>query len=94
VEQGSVGAGRGASIGERLFTAHPRSLGMSWASHGAGAARIGAELIGAGAACFVHAVVPGVFTETAGRTVTRIHQHMLSRRAAAANPNEWPEYEI
>ena len=46
---------------------------MSWASHGAGAVRIGAELIGAGAACIVHAIVPGWFTETAGRTVFRLH---------------------
>ena len=78
----------------RLFTEHPRSLGMTWASHGAGAVKIGAELIGAGAACIVHAAVPGWFTETAGKTITRLHAHMISRRAAAANPNDWPEYEI
>ena len=44
---------------------------MSWAQHGVGAVKIGAELIGAGCAAMVHAVVPGWFTETAGRTVTR-----------------------
>jgi hypothetical protein len=78
----------------RLFHDHPRSLGMSWASHGAGAAVIGARMIGAGAACLVHAVVPGLFTETAGRTVVDLHQHMTKRKAGAANPNAWPDYEI
>jgi hypothetical protein len=79
---------------ERLFLDHPRSLGMSWASHGAGAVAIGARMIGAGAACMVHALVPGLFTETAGRTVVDLHEHMTKRRAGAANPNAWPDYEI
>lgn len=78
----------------RLFVDHPKSLGMSWFEHGVGAFRIGGEMIGAGAACVVHAIVPGLFTETAGRTVERLHQHMLQRRAGAANPEMWPDYEI
>lgn len=77
-----------------LFTEHPRSLGMSWAGHAAGAVNIGLRLIGAGAACLVHAVVPGWFTETAGRTVTGMYHHMIRRRAGAMNPGDWPEYEI
>ena len=87
VEQRKPGSGN-------IFTDHPRSLGMSWASHGAGAVKIGAELIGAGAACIVHAIVPAWFTETAGRTVLRLHDVMAKRKAGAKNPNEWPDYEI
>ena len=83
-----------SGMGARLFTEHPRSLGMNWASHGVGAAKIGAELFAAGAACMVHALVPGWFTQTAGRTIARLHQSMLDRRAGAANPDEWPDYEI
>ena len=79
---------------DALFTDHPRSLGMSWASHGLGAIGIGVRLIGAGAACLVHAIVPGWFTETAGRTITGMYDHMTRRRAGAANPDDWPEYEI
>ena len=75
----------------RLFTDHPKTLGMSWAGHAVGAVRIGGEMIGAGAACLVHAVIPGVFTETAGRTVIRLHDHMQKRRASAP---DWPDYEI
>ena len=78
----------------RLFVEHPHSLGMSWAGHGVGAVKIGAELIGAGAAAIVHAVVPGWFTETAGRTVTRIYDHIQDRKAGAENPESWPDYEI
>ena len=78
----------------RLFLDHPRSLGMSWASHGIGALKIGVELMGAGAACIVHAVVPGWFTQTAGKTVERMHDHMARRKAGAANPEAWPDYEI
>lgn len=79
---------------ERLFVDHPRSLGMSWAKHGIGAAGIGLTLVAAGAACLVHAIVPGWFTETAGRTVTGMYDHMMRRKAGAANPENWPDYEI
>jgi hypothetical protein len=78
----------------RLFVEHPSSLGMSWLGHGAGAVKIGAELIGAGCACLVHAAVPGWFTQTAGKTVERMHDHMLRRKAGASKPENWPEYEI
>jgi hypothetical protein len=77
-----------------LFTDHPKSLGMSWATHGAGAVVIGARMVGAGLACIVHAAVPALFTETAGRTVMSLHDHMVKRKAGAANPNAWPDYEI
>ena len=79
---------------DRMFLEHPRSLGMTWASHGAGAVKIGAELIGAGCAAMIHAAVPGWFTETAGRTVARIYDHIQARKAGSDNPNDWPDYEI
>ena len=78
----------------RMFVEHPRSLGMTWTGHGIGAVKIGAELIGAGCAAIVHAVVPGCFTETAGKTVTRIYDHIQSRKAGSADPENWPDYEI
>jgi hypothetical protein len=78
----------------RLFQEHPRSLGMSWAEHGLGAVVIGARMVGAGLACIVHAAVPALFTQTAGRTIMSLHDHMVSRKAGAANPNAWPDYEI
>ena len=87
-------AGDGAGLADRLFREHPRSLGMSWAGHGAGAVAIGVRLVGAGLACLVHAIVPGFFTQTAGKTITGMYEHMMRRKAGAANPENWPDYEI
>ena len=92
-QQKADGEKRSNAIG-RLFHEHPRSLGMTWASHGAGAAVIGAKLVGAGVACLIHALVPAWFTQTAGRTVTFIYDDIARRKAGAANPNAWPDYEI
>ena len=79
---------------QRLFLDHPRSLGMTWARHGAGAIKIAMDLIGAGCAVLIHAIVPGWFTETGGRTVTRIYDHIQNRKQSSANPESWPDYEI
>lgn len=81
-------------LANRMLFEHPRALGMTWTEHGIGAVKIGGELIGAGCAAMVHAAVPGWFTETAGRTVTRIYDHIQARKAGAANPENWPDYEI
>lgn len=74
-----------------MFSDHPRSLGMSWSGHAAGAVAIGFRMMGAGAACVVHAIVPAWFTETAGKTVVSLHEHMTKRRAGRP---DWPDYEI
>ena len=81
-------------LADRLFLEHPHSLGLSWAEHATGALRIGAELIGAGFAALVHAAVPGIFTQTAGRIVARTYAQMEARRSSAADGLGWPEYEI
>ena len=83
-----------SGLAQRLFTDHPRTLGMSWVGHGLGAAKIGVVLIGAGAACVIHAIVPGWFTQTAGKTVTGIYDEMQRRKAGAVNPENWSDYEI
>jgi hypothetical protein len=78
----------------RIFSEHPSSLGMSWAEHAIGAVIIAVRLIAAGIACLIHAIVPVWFAQTAGRTVTEMYQEMTRRKAGAANPNAWPDYEI
>jgi hypothetical protein len=89
------GRERGRSgLARRLFVDHPRSLGMSWSKHGAGAVAIGVTLVGAGLACLVHALVPGWFSQTAGKTVTGMYDHMMRRKAGASDPENWPDYEI
>ena len=85
---------RDSGLAGRLFFDHPRSLGMSWWGHGVGALDIGVKLVGAGLACLIHAIVPGVFTQTAGKTITGMYDHMMRRKAGAADPENWPDYEI
>jgi hypothetical protein len=78
----------------RLFTDHPRALGLSWFAHGTGAVRIGGKLIGAGLAAFVHALVPGVFTDTAGRIVTETYNYIQKIKAGSGKPEQWSDYDI
>ncbi len=94
VGQQDTQGGENPTLAGRLFTDHPRSLGMSWASHGIGAVAIAFRLIGAGLACLVHALVPDWFTQTAGRTITTMHAEIARRKEGAANPDSWPDYEI
>jgi hypothetical protein len=69
-------------------------LGLTWASHGAGAVKIGFQLIGAGLAALVHAVVPGIFSDTAGRTVTKTYEYIQKLRATSSKPENWSDYDI
>ena len=78
----------------RLFVDHPRSLGLSWYAHGVGALTIGVRLIGAGLAALIHAAVPGLFTDTAGRIVTDTYQYIQKIKAGSANPENWSDYDI
>lgn len=73
-----------SSLVDRMFFEHPRSVGMSWAGHGAGAAKVGFQLIGAGLAALIHGAIPGIFGETASKTVIRIHDHIQKLNAKRA----------
>jgi hypothetical protein len=82
---------------DSLFTEHPRSLGIGYLTHLRGAVRIGGSLIGAGAACLVHALIPGVFVQSASRTVTRLHEHISRRQGrpeGVPDRENWLDYEI
>ena len=83
-----------SGVVDRLFLAHPRSLGMSWGKHGAGAVRIGSELIVAGLAAIVHAAIPGWFSDTAGKVVTRTYNYIQKRKAESPTPENWSDYDI
>lgn len=71
-----------------LFTEHPRSLGMSWAEHGSGAARIGIKMILGGMACLIHALVPALFVRTTSRLVDQLHETTHGRNARFTNDYE------
>jgi hypothetical protein len=83
-----------SGVVDRLFREHPRSLGMTWGKHGVGAVKIGFQLIGAGLAALVHALVPGWFSETAGRRVTETYHYIQKIRAGSSAPENWSDYDI
>ena len=65
---------------ERWFLSHPRSVNESYLEHQACAMRFSVSLMGAGLACFVHALVPALFERTASRAIERLHGEMVTHR--------------
>jgi hypothetical protein len=63
------------------FTDHPHAVGETYAEHAAQAGGFGMQLVGAGLACLVHAVLPWMFEDYASRKVRALHATMSSRRA-------------
>ena len=67
----------------RLFTDHPHAVGETYLEHARAAAGFGFALLGAGAACLVHAFIPALFTHTGSATIRRLHEALGRRRAPA-----------
>jgi hypothetical protein len=42
----------------------------------------------------VHAIFPGVCTDTAGKVVTRTYNYMQKRKADSPTPENWSDYDI
>ncbi len=72
---------------DRLFLAHPRSVGESYGEHMRMAGRVGLLLIGGGIAALVHAVFPH-FHKTTGSTLIRRLAAELERRAPDAGGDQ------
>ena len=58
---------------------HLREVQESYPRHLATALEISLRLAGASMACAVHAIVPGLCTRTASRSITKIHGVLTSR---------------
>lgn len=67
----------------RLFLHHPAAVGESYGEHFLVASGFGLAMIAGGAACLVHAVVPGWFQTTGSSTVTRLNRRIVAKREAA-----------
>jgi hypothetical protein len=80
---------------DRLFLAHPRSIGESYAEHAGVAARFGATMLIGGAACILHAFVPAIFPRTASDRVKKLYAQMVARQPNLRRPAfEEPEWQI
>jgi hypothetical protein len=71
---------------DRWFLAHPRSINESYLEHQACALKFSFSLIKAGLACFVHALVPGLFERTASGMVAKLHDEMIAHRKRSESP--------
>ena len=59
-------------------------MGEGYREHQAVALAFARELLVAGLACGVHALVPALFTRTASRSIERLHGRLVLHRARAA----------
>jgi Family of unknown function (DUF6356) len=77
------------------FTEHPASVGETYGEHLAAAGGFGRDLILAGFACLVHALLPFLFEKTASQAVVGLHERMVRNRArrpatrVLARPAPW-----
>lgn len=69
----------------RLFHDHPRSVGETYGEHFMVASGFAWKMLVAGLACFIHAVLPGLFVETGSRAIAQLHHRMLVCRTKAKN---------
>lgn len=71
-----------------LFTEHPKSVGESYFEHMGMSASFGAAMFKGAAACFVHALIPGLCVRTGSGVVTELHDRMVTNRNkhAVASP--------
>lgn len=83
------------SLIERLFAAHPRSVGESYVEHFLVAGRFGLAMVRGGLACLVHALVPALCERTGSTTVKALYGEMASRQPGAPRPaHEEPQWQV
>lgn len=70
-----------------LFTAHPASVGETYAEHCRFAFRFGARMAAGGVAAMLHALFPFLFVTTASRALDELN----ALRARGARPPVSPE---
>lgn len=75
----------------RLFLDHPASVHETYGEHMRIAGGFGAQLLLGALGCFLHALVPAVFTRIGSGTVMRLHAR-LTRDPERAGKR--PDYEI
>ena len=68
----------------KMLTSHPASVGETYGQHFASATGFGLNLLLAGCACLVHALLPFLMQRTASRIVGTLHTRMITARTRAA----------
>ncbi len=60
----------------KLFSEHPKSIGMSYTQHFLRAMRFAIILAYASAICIIHAVLPFLFEHTASDVISSLYEKM------------------
>ena len=71
-----------------VLLAHPAAVNESYTEHLFAASRFGMRLLLMAGACFVHALVPCLFTRKASDMLHRLHDDMYTHRAAQLDREE------
>jgi hypothetical protein len=76
---------------DRLFRAHPRSVGESYWQHFRVASRFGVVMIGGGLGAILHAFFPALCVTKGSETVGKLHRQIITARGAErdARSIEW-----
>lgn len=67
---------------DKLFLAHPRTVGESYFEHLRVAGSFGVEMIAGGTKALVHAVLPTLCETSASDTIRKLHTIMVEKRGA------------
>lgn len=73
---------------QRLFIDHPASVRESYLEHMVMAGGFGWTLLRASAACFVHALVPGLCERTGSTLIRELHGRMVTHRVRSDSAAE------
>jgi hypothetical protein len=65
------------------FTAHPESVGETYAEHLVRASAFGMRMMLAGVACILHGLLPFLFVRTGSRAVSELNEQMIAKRSGA-----------
>ncbi|HVJ39904.1 MAG TPA: DUF6356 family protein [Dongiaceae bacterium] len=65
---------------DKLFRDHPASVDETYFEHMAVAASFGGRMFIASLACFVHALVPGLFVRTGSNAIRSLYERMVTHR--------------
>ncbi|MEM7360049.1 MAG: DUF6356 family protein [Pseudomonadota bacterium] len=64
----------------KLFTEHPDTVGETYLQHMAASFGFSMRLLGASLACLVHALFPFWHVSTGSKTITQLHDNMVTHR--------------
>lgn len=76
---------------DRMFLAHPRRVGETYAEHARIALVFGGRMIFAGCKCIVHGAIPALFPTAASDKVRELNGELDMRQRAA---DRYPDYVI